>query len=100
MTIKIVEKKEAPLLSRTEIIAELDFDKETPSKKTLKEKLVPVLSAKENLLVVKKVFQKFGSKKARVLAYIYDNEKDMQHIEPKEKGKKKKEKAKKEEAKE
>lgn len=96
MQLQIIQKKEKPLLSRTEIIADLSFDAATPKKDELKVKVAESLKSDANLVVVKKVETIFGEKKAKVLAFVYKNEKDMKKIEPKPKVKK----APKEEAKE
>ena len=54
MNLNIREKKEEPLLSRTKIIAEIIFDKETPSKKDIKSTIVSSLKSSENLVVVRR----------------------------------------------
>lgn len=89
---KIVKQEEQPLLSRKEIIAEVFFEKQTPSEKEVKAQLASSLKAKENLLVIKSVLQEFGAKKAKVIAYLYDNEEQLKIIEPKLKKPKGKEK--------
>jgi len=86
--IKITEKKESPLLSRTEVTAEVAYSGKVPKKEEFRSKLATALSAKENLLVLKKIRTKFGDKKAKISFYIYNNEKDMSDIEPKKKEKK------------
>ncbi len=88
MQLNITSKEEKPLLSRTEIMADITFDSATPSKEKIKEKLATILKVDANLIVVKKVFNKFGEKRAGVSAFAYKNEKDMKTIEPKPKEKK------------
>jgi ribosomal protein S24E len=88
MKLTITEKKEAPLLSRTEVKAELTFDKATPSTEQLKQQLASTLSADQKLIVIKKINTSFGSTKADTVAYVYSDEKSMKLIEPKQKEKK------------
>ncbi len=87
--IRVTEKKESPLLSRTEVTAEMLYSRAPPEKEELKPKLATALSAKENLVVIRKIHTRYGDKKAVISFYIYNNEKDMEEIEPKQKAKKK-----------
>ena len=85
MDLKIIEKKEEPLLSRTKIISEVTFEAATPSEKEVKSKIASSLNANENLIVVKNIYTNFGFKKADVSAYLYKDEKEMENIEEKPK---------------
>ncbi len=64
MDIKITEKNEKPLLSRTEITADITADI-TPKKQELKTKFASILSVDEKLVAVKHVYTQFGSKKSK-----------------------------------
>lgn len=81
MNLKIIDKKDEPLFSRTKITSEVHFDASTPSSKDVKEKIKSLLKVNENLLIIKNIHTYFGIKKAGVLAYLYKNEKDMDSIE-------------------
>ena len=96
MELNIIKKEEKPLLSRTEVVAEIDFDASTPKKEEIKKKIASSLKSDPNITVIKKVYTIFGKKKIKVLAFVYKSEKDMKRIEPKPKVKKtpKEEKAK------
>lgn len=96
MDLKILSKKEEPLLSRTKVEAEVSFDKTTPSKSEVKKALVEELGKEEKLIVVNKIYTVYGIKKAKNLAYAYENEEIMKAIEPKPKVSEKKEAAKEE----
>jgi len=87
---KILNKTEMPLLSRTsfQIIIEHP-QKPTPSKSQIQKEIVQELQAKENLIVIKKIETKFGQEKSKITAYVYKTEKDLQDIEIKKKRKKK-----------
>ena len=83
MNLDITSKKEEPLLSRTEVNAVLDFEKATPSYKEVATLLASGLKADEKLIAVRHVYNQFGAKKARVIAYLYKDEQKKQFIEPK-----------------
>jgi ribosomal protein S24E len=85
MDLKIIEKKEEPLLSRTKIVSEMNFEAATPSSKEVKSKIASLLNADEKLIVVKNIYTDFGFKKADVSAYLYKDEKEMGIIEIKPK---------------
>lgn len=94
MELKIIDKKEEPLLSRTRVEAEITFEKTTPSKEEVKSRLVKDLGKDEKLIVVKGIHTYLGSKKAKNLSYVYENEESLKSIEPRVKkktGKKKEE---------
>jgi len=78
----IIEKKEYPLLSRTEIIAEESYTGATPSRDTIKKILAEKLNTKNELIVIKHIYPEFGFGNARITAYLYSNKKDMERIEP------------------
>ena len=98
MKINILNEENKPLLSRTEINAEIEFEGSTPSKEEVKKEIAKQKKKNEELVVVKNIYNKFGLNKAKSLIYIYEQKKDMEMIEPKQR--KKKEKKKKEAKKE
>jgi microtubule-associated protein 1 len=98
MEVKILDKKDEGLLSRTSIKADVTFKGVTPSKEELKKQIASLLKADEKLVVVKNVRTFFGKEEAEVAAYQYESEEDLKKIEPKKKAAK--EKAPKEEKKE
>ena len=79
---EIIEKKEHPLLSRTEIIAKDSYTGATPSRSSIKDRLVNTLKANKELLVIKHIYPEFGFGTAKIIAYLYSNKKDMERIEP------------------
>jgi Ribosomal protein S24E len=84
MEIEIKEKIENPLLNRTEIHFDCIYAGEaTPKTLDVKNKLVALLDADKNLLVVDNVLPKFGEGKADGYAKIYDNEENLSKIETK-----------------
>ena len=96
MELKIVNKKEDPLLSRTKVESEIIFEKTTPSREEIKNELVKVLGKDEKLIVVKGIFTSYGLKKAKNLSYVYENEESLKRIEVEKKKEAKKKGIKKE----
>ncbi|MBW2984462.1 hypothetical protein KY361_05065 [Candidatus Woesearchaeota archaeon] len=88
MDLKIIEKKEQPMLSRIEITGRLEFKGATPSAAEVRKQLSSQLKVGENLIVIKKISTHFGSGTADLVAYSYLNKEDMEKIEPKPKEKK------------
>ena len=88
--INITSKKEEPLLSRTMLKANLDFENSTPSYKDVTALLATHLKADEKLIAIRHIYNSFGAKKAEVIAYLYADENKRQFIEPKLKIKKEK----------
>lgn len=85
MNLKIISNTPAPLLMRAVITADLDYDKVTPSNEEVRKKVAAVVSADPNLVVVKKIANSYGLRKAKVTAYVYEDALSLKRIEPKEK---------------
>lgn len=97
MELKIISKKQDPLLSRTKVEAEISFDKATPSIAEVKSQLGKDLGKDEKLIVVKSIYTQYGLKKAVNLSYVYENDESLKRIEPEKKEKTGKKEAKAEE---
>ena len=91
MELKILHKKEEPLLSRTRLEGEVLFDKATPSTKEIKSNVAKSLGKDESLVDIEGIYNQYGQKKAKVVCYTYENEDILKKI--KIEGKKAKEKA-------
>ena len=83
MELKITEKNEKSLLSRTEIKGKVTFSEAVPSKESIKKDLATKLKISDKLLIVKNIYSHFKSNVADVLAYHYMNEEDLKKIEGK-----------------
>jgi len=81
MDLRIKSKNEETLLPRTIIKAEVSYDKAVPSNKEIKSKLAAQLSAKEDLIVIRKIVPEFGTKKADLTAFLYKDEKALNKTE-------------------
>ncbi len=84
MELNILEKNENQLLNRTEIHFECLYQGEaTPKLLDVKSKLVAILDADKNLLVVDEVQPYFGEGRAKGYAKVYDSEDSLTEIEAK-----------------
>lgn len=84
MEIKIIEKKENPLLNRTEIKFECEYPAEgTPKILDVKHKLVALEDSSNDLLVVDSMKPSYGVPTAVGLAKIYDSVDKLNEIETK-----------------
>ena len=73
MELKISQKKEEPLLSRTRLEGEVMFDKATPSTKEVKSSVAKSLGKDESLVDIDGIYNQYGQKKAKVVCYAYEN---------------------------
>lgn len=71
MKVNIVEKQEQPMLYRTEVKAEVTFDREVPSRSFMKEQVAKALKADQQLLIIREIKSGFSERKAEVYAYLY-----------------------------
>jgi small subunit ribosomal protein S24e len=84
MEINIKDQIKNPLLKRTEIHFECLYQGDaTPRVLDIKNKLLAILNADKELLVVDKVIQTFGEGKANCYAKIYDSLESLEKIETK-----------------
>lgn len=74
---EFIKDFENKLLSRREVIAKLEVNKETLSRKDAKAQIAKALKVDEKLIIVKEIKTHFGSKLVQVTANIYENEKVM-----------------------
>jgi ribosomal protein S24E len=98
MEIEIIKKEKKPLVKRYEIEARA-VQNYTPSNAQVQEELAKQLKKEPELIVVKHIYSRFGSRESHITAYAYDNKAAMKKFEIQEK-KKLKEEAKKEAEKE
>lgn len=91
MELKILQKKEEPLLSRTKVESQIVFEKVTPSNTEVRSSLAKILGKDEKLIEIKGIYNEYGQKKARVVGYAYENEEILKKIRVEKKAKDKKE---------
>jgi len=82
-------KKQAmnPLLLREEVEFVINSPT-TPSKNEAKDAISSKLNKSPEVIVIKKIHQKFGTEDTEVYAYVYNSKESLEKIEPKPKVKK------------
>ncbi len=81
MQLKISNKNEKPLLSRTEVIGEIAYDTATPSRIAVKKEISKAIKAAEELVIIKEITPIFGARKSMVKAHVYKNAEDVKKYE-------------------
>lgn len=104
MELEITKQKEVLLLSRKRISGTATFEKETPKRVDINNKIAAILGVSPELVVTRHIYNKFGERKAKVIAHVYSNIEDLkinedQDLVNKNKGIKKEKVVKKEEKK-
>jgi small subunit ribosomal protein S24e len=83
MDIEIIEKKQNPLLSRTEVRFVVHHANEkTPTRDQIREKLAGQINGKKGLIVVDSMASAFGKGQTRGYARMYDNPEVLGKTEP------------------
>jgi len=83
----IISEKHNPLLSRRELLIEISFTGKTPTKPEVQKQIAEFQKLDEKLIVVRDIIGIYGDRRAKATAFIYENEKALKDIEPKEKKK-------------
>jgi ribosomal protein S24E len=83
MHIDIINKQDAPLLSRQEIQAKIGYTGKVPSRRELIGELAKKLNAKPELLVIKKIKPRYGLEQADITAYAYASRDWLDKVEKK-----------------
>lgn len=86
----IISEEHNKLLNRKELVIEISFTAQTPSNIEMQKQIAENKKVDEKLVIVKQIQGIYGDKRAKVIAYIYDDIKSLTQIEPKPKEKKEK----------
>jgi len=83
MEINIVEKKENPLLRRTELIADVGYEAKAPTRQVMRDEISKKLKVSPEVVVIRHIYPFFGDKKIEVVVHIYEKKEDVDKIESK-----------------
>ncbi len=83
LEIKISQKTEQPLLSRTELLGAISFEAVTPSRLEVRKKLSEAIKADESLIMVTEIRTSFGEKSAKIRAHVYKTKEEASKFESK-----------------
>ncbi|MEM4152733.1 MAG: hypothetical protein QXK80_01265 [Candidatus Pacearchaeota archaeon] len=87
MKLKIENQEEKPLVERRELLVKIEDIAATPSNEYVKKEIAKIINAPEDLIVVKKILQKFGKREAEAIVFIYNSPESLKKFEPKKKEK-------------
>jgi ribosomal protein S24E len=82
MEVDTLKQKKYPLLGRERVTGFIHFTSETPSRLAVRKAIAQKTKNKEEKIVVRHIYQRFGENKAKVIAHVYDDEKMMKQLEP------------------
>jgi small subunit ribosomal protein S24e len=86
---KLIKEKNYPLLSRKEVVYEVEHvNSATPKNEDMKNKVAQTTKEKPELIVIKNINTTYGVGFSQVTAYIYTDEKVMKDLESKKEKKK------------
>ena len=83
MDVEILKKDTEPLMHRTSFKAKVVFSGKTPSRTDMMKELCSKLSSKDKMTVIRKIDTDYGSERALLEGYYYDDETVMNKIENK-----------------
>lgn len=81
MKLDVVKERETPLLSRTRVTLNLEYEGPTPSRLQLRKEVAAKLKQEENLVVLKHIYTRFGQHRAKLIAHVYKTEDDLKRME-------------------
>jgi len=83
MDIEVMKQSKEPLMNRVYFEAKIVFQGKTPSRIDIIKDLCKKLSSKDNLTVIRKINNDYGSERAIINGYVYNDEATMKKIENK-----------------
>jgi len=83
MDIEVIKQSKEPLMNRSYFEAKIVFQGKTPSRIDMKKDLCKKLESKDNLTVVRKIDNDYGTERAVISGYVYDDEATMKNMENK-----------------
>ncbi len=81
MEVTVKSEKQNPILRRKEIEFEVNVEKSTPQRTELRKAVASHFKAKPELVVVDRITQRFGDRKASAIARIYEEKEALERLE-------------------
>jgi len=81
MDIEVLKKSQESLMHRTHFEAKVVFEGKTPARTDIIKGLCTKLASKENMTIIRKIQTDYGSERAIITGYIYDDDKTLQTLE-------------------
>lgn len=83
MNIEITKKEHEPMMKRIYFEGKIIFEGKTPSRIEMKKELCSKLSSKDNMTIIRKIITDYGSERALLNGYVYEDDAVMKKIENK-----------------
>lgn len=81
MDFEVSKQSKVPLLSRERVTGIVHFEGVTPSRLEVKKAVAEKIKTKEEHVVVRHIYQRYGAQRAKVIAHIYQDEAMMKRLE-------------------
>ena len=94
---EIVKQEHKPLVERTEVLIKIENFKATPSRKEVEEISSKLLKKPKELIVIRRIHQKFGKAEVLAIVYVYEKKEDLEKFGKKKEKEEKQEKSEKKE---
>ncbi|MCX8194220.1 MAG: hypothetical protein N3G19_02545 [Candidatus Pacearchaeota archaeon] len=88
MKLKIKAREDKPAVDRYELLVKIEDVVATPSNDYIKKEIAKEMNKSEDVVVVKRISQKFGKREAEALVFVYNSLDSLKKFEPKKKEKK------------
>lgn len=82
MSVEVKKQTKVPLLNRERVTGDVYFEEVTPSRLDVKKEIAKKTNTAENTVVVRHIYGKYGMRKAKVIAHVYQDEASMKRFEP------------------
>lgn len=83
MDIDVLKKSKEPLMNRTYFEAKVVFSGKTPSRLEMQKDLCKKLESKDELTIVRTIKTDYGTERALIAGYVYDNDAAIKNVENK-----------------
>ena len=83
MDIEITKKENEPIMKRVYFEGKIVFQGKTPSRIDIKKDVCHKLGSKDNMTVIRKIITDYGSERASLSGYIYEDENNLKKLENK-----------------
>ena len=82
MEIEIIEERENPLLERRELTVKVTHDAATPPRDAVREKLIALLNAGKDTVILGSLKSKFGARESIAAVKVYKTKERALQVEP------------------
>jgi len=81
MKIEVLKERETPLLSRKRVSLMAEYQGPTPSRMDFLKEVAKIVDVDSSLIMIKHIYTRFGKQKAKIIAHVYSDRKEMEKLE-------------------